>query len=316
MSVNAIPTPGSFPLSFGERDAKIIETATLAAGTLSHKTIDSTNSIGAVTLTAAKLTDASKIVGTADATKVVAFSNAGMTTGKTLTVGFITDASNGIKFDLTGVTAAAATTIKASNTAAAVITLPNATSTVATLGLAESFTGVKTFSVAPVIATITNGAATLTLPTVTGTIAKTSDIGTDVRATATVSLSQADIVALYATPKQLVAGSTGQTIIVEAVEVLHSYSTTQYAGGGVCKVQYDSTVNGAGTPISADLASVVGAAATTNTFYAIANTSGVDEAATAGKGIYLSNASGVFTGGNVANVLKVRVSYRVVTTLV
>jgi hypothetical protein len=202
--------------------------------------------------------------------------------------------------------------------------MPTATATVATLGLAEAFTGVKTFSVAPVIATITNGAATLTLPSSTGTLAKLTDIGADVRATATVALTQAEIIGMYAAPKQLVAApAAGEVISVEAIEILHTYSTTQYAGGGACKVQYDSTVNGAGTAISADIDAVVKAASTTNTMNRLGSTilpvaaAGVDMAAAGivAKGVFLSNASGAYSAGNAGNVLKLRITYRVVTAL-
>lgn len=49
---NAIPTPTSFPIQFGQRDAKVIESATLAAGTISNKTIDSSNTISGASITA------------------------------------------------------------------------------------------------------------------------------------------------------------------------------------------------------------------------------------------------------------------------
>jgi len=50
-----VPTPKDIALFFGDRDAKVIETATKAAGTLSNKTIDSTNVIAGAAMTAASI---------------------------------------------------------------------------------------------------------------------------------------------------------------------------------------------------------------------------------------------------------------------
>ena len=201
MTVNAVPTPTLFPIQFGQRDAKVIETATLAAGTVSNKNLDAT----------------------------------------------------------------------------------------------------CTYDAAPVIA-----AGTLT----------EAQLAPEVQASVTVSVTAANIAALYATPKQLIAApAAGKAIIVESIEVLHTYAVAVFADGGVCKVQYDNTVHGAGTAISPALESVVTAGATSNGFYGIANTSVVDAAAITAKGVFLSNATGAFTGGNVGNVLKIRVTYRVVTVV-
>jgi hypothetical protein len=63
MTTNAIPTPTAFPVQFGQRDAKVIESATLAAGTISNKTIDSSNVIAGAALTAATVTLAKLAAG-------------------------------------------------------------------------------------------------------------------------------------------------------------------------------------------------------------------------------------------------------------
>ena len=63
MSVNAVPTPTLFPIQFGQRDAKVIETATLAAGAITNKTIGSTNTISGAALTAGSVTAASLVIG-------------------------------------------------------------------------------------------------------------------------------------------------------------------------------------------------------------------------------------------------------------
>jgi len=87
MTVNAIPTPTPFPIQFGQRDAKVIETATKAVGTISNKTIDSSNSVNLAALPS--ITNA-KLAGSIAASKmltvpgfVVKFASTGIT-GSTL----------------------------------------------------------------------------------------------------------------------------------------------------------------------------------------------------------------------------------------
>lgn len=300
--------------------------------------------------------DTFNVVDADAVTKIVKFDCGSMTAAKTLTIVPIADNNSKFEIDLTGIVDTKKLSIKAANTSSdAVFTLPAATAVLAGLGTTQTFSGVNTFSGANVhfstlsivdqvatpkkVAFSVSGATAdktttltfahsdnraITFPNATGTLALLTDIGADVRATATVDISASDIAALYATPKQLVAApSAGQVILVEALEILHTYSTAQYTGGGACKVQYDSTVNGGGTAISADIDAVVKAASTTNLIHRLGSTTlpitagGVDMAAAGivAKGVFLSNASGAYTGGNAGNVLKIRVTYRVVTAL-
>ena len=147
MTANAVPTPTAFPIQFGQRDAKVIETATLAAGTLSNKTIDSSCTF-AGSLAASTIKSTSALVDATDITKT-------------------------IKWSLSGATAGADLTLSSSQTADRTLTIPvlGGADTLMTLGLAQTVTGVLTFNAAPVISSITNGAATLTLPTSTATLA-------------------------------------------------------------------------------------------------------------------------------------------------
>jgi len=95
-------------------------------------------------------------------------------------------------------------------TAATTATLPSGTVTLQDLGSAQSITGVKTFSTAPVISTITN-TGTITLPTATGTLALTSGVINNTLTTTTGDM-------IYAsganTPARLGIGSTGQVLTV------------------------------------------------------------------------------------------------------
>ena len=87
------------------------------------------------------------IADNADNTKLLGFSLSSMVTGKSLTINVQQSTSQ-------------------------TLNIPNITAgdTIMTLGLAQTVTGAKTFSTAPVISTITNGSGTLTLPTSTDTL--------------------------------------------------------------------------------------------------------------------------------------------------
>jgi hypothetical protein len=156
---------------------------------------------------------------------------------------------------------------------------------------------------------------TLTLPATSGTVARTADIGADVRATATVALTTADITNLKATPIQLVAApAAGQAIIVEHIELLHTYAVAQYNGGGTCKVQYKNTASGGGVVLGPDLGTIIKAGSTSNSMWSVTNTA-VDMADVTAQGLFLSTDTAEFGAGNAGNVLKFRISYRVVTVV-
>ena len=208
-------------------------------------------------------------------------------------------------------TVSAVNTFTAANVHYSTMTIVDAATTPKAIGFTTASATAST--------TITLSAAqttniTVNLPTASGTIALTSNIGTDVRATATVSLAKADVEGAYAAPKLLIAApSAGQAIIVELIEVLHSYSATQFDTGAGAYVQYDSTIHGAGTHISSDLDSTVKEAATTNKAYTVTSTA-LDMAAITAKGVYFSSTT-AYANGGAANALKIRVSYRVVTVV-
>ena len=303
MTANAIPTPTNWPIQFGQRDAKVIESATKAAGTISNKTIDSSNTIAA-SLAAASIKTSCSIVDSTNVTKT-------------------------LKFNLSGATAGADLTVSSAQTANRTLTIPvmSGNDTMMTLGLAQTVTGVVTFNAAPVISSITNEAATITLPSATGTLAtlagsealsgKTyeglsvssgtstfsftkgssvlshtgafttaltasastalalpgssgtlalvSDIGSAITAVANVSLTTTQIKGMGTTPIQLVAApASGHAIVVDEVELYHvGAGKTQYASGGVVQVQYANTANNGGTAICASADATVVTAAST-----------------------------------------------------
>ena len=131
---------------------------------------------------------------------------------------------------------------------------------------------------------------------------------------ASVSMSSAEFKGAYAAPKLLVAAGGADTLLVlESVQVLMTYGTTQYANGGVAHIQYDSTANGAGI-----IASSTQAAA--NFFDAASTALGFNQGVVkqpfttaVNKGLYFSNVTGAFDTGD-SNFI-VHIWYRIIPTV-
>ncbi len=154
------------------------------------------------------------------------------------------------------------------------LTLPAATDTLATLGMTETVTGIKTYSAANVhFATLTlvdaatnpkaigflttaatastkitlaarqTGNISVRLPVAAGDLALTSDIGADVRAVASVTLTDTNVKDLHNTPVELIAApAAGSYIVIEMIEFLTT-GTVGYdgvAGGEDFTVQYST----------------------------------------------------------------------------
>jgi hypothetical protein len=146
-------------------------------------------------------------------------------------------------------------------------------------------------------------------------------VASDVFATTTVSLTQANITGMNGTPVQLLAAAAAGTYYyIQSVEILHTYSTAAYTGGGDLIIQYDS---GATAIIDFD-SSLVTAASSAQyvgrpTIYDLdastGTSKGFDTAGAIAKSVTITNAVGAFGAGNAANILKVRLTYRVITAL-
>lgn len=121
------------------------------------------------------------------------------------------------------------------------------------------------------------------------------------RGTRTITLSAADIIAMYTTPVLVVPAVPGKAIFVRDVRLTITRTSTAFTGGGVVAVQYNSTANGAGTLTHATIAAsvVTGAAGTTYTqrIAAVAGQSDIASASIAGIGLYISNQTAVFAAG-------------------
>jgi len=117
--------------------------------------------------------------------------------------------------------------------------------------------------------------------------------------TKTVSLSAANLIAMYATPVVVVAPIAGFNIVVDSVDFDITRTATAFTGGGVVAVQYAATANGAGTATTATIAATVvtGAAGRTVTARIPVVLSDVATASITGIGLYISNQTAAFAAG-------------------
>lgn len=124
----------------------------------------------------------------------------------------------------------------------------------------------------------------------------------------TVSLTAAQIIAMYTTPVAIIPAITGKAIIIDSMEFDITRTSTAFTGGGVVAVQYDSTANGAGTATTATIAATVvtGAAGRTITSRIPVNLSDVASASIVGIGLYISNQTAVFAAGTGTATVKVK----------
>lgn len=128
--------------------------------------------------------------------------------------------------------------------------------------------------------------------------------------TATITMSAADIIAMYVTPKELVAApGSGLMLLLDEVAFAFTYNSVQFTGGGAVRIQYGGDTTNIMPTMNLD--SPINAAAT---FYRQFNTK-----ASAASGaipipnasLQLTNASAAFATGN--STMKIFIKYRIVT---
>lgn len=123
---------------------------------------------------------------------------------------------------------------------------------------------------------------------------------------ASVAITAAEFNGMYAAPKVLVpAPGANKMLVLDKLELVMTYGTAAFAGGGVAAVQYDSTANGAGVIASSTLAAAVFQATASNVFAFNQGVVARPFTTCANKGLYLSNITGAFTTGDSTFVAKV-----------
>lgn len=127
-----------------------------------------------------------------------------------------------------------------------------------------------------------------------------------------VALTAAQINALYTTSVEVIPAVAGKIIVLESFVFDLTGTATQFTGGGVVNLQYDSTANGAGTTLHADIAATVvtGATGRVITHRIPKDLSAIATASITGKGVYIGAKTANFAAGTGTAVCKV--SYRLV----
>lgn len=130
---------------------------------------------------------------------------------------------------------------------------------------------------------------------------------------AQVAMTAAQFNGMYAAPFVILAAPGANKIIqVDNVWYDMAFVAAQYAAGGVVNLQFDSTVHGAGVPITQDTAAatITGLAASSIVVPGL-KVSAFAQATTVNKGVYMSNATQAFTTGD--GTWKINLAYRVLT---
>lgn len=145
-----------------------------------------------------------------------------------------------------------------------------------------------------------------------------ADLNTAVMVEATGTLSQANLLAI-GTPIQLIAApGAGKVIVVDEVELLHTYSTAQYATGADVQLEYETSGDNIALIYdtfftAASSSSVIFKPSTYDLDGSTGTAAGFVVTANANKGIFVSGSN--FTNGDASNIVKWRIRYHVVTLL-
>lgn len=119
----------------------------------------------------------------------------------------------------------------------------------------------------------------------------------------TVTLTAADVIAMSATPKLILAGTSGKTIYIHRCVFTFNTTSTQFTGGGAAVIQYDTSNTAA---INTVAASFFTAAAGT----AKVMRNGIDVTASAGQGLEITNATAAFAAGT--GTVQIKIYYTLV----
>lgn len=128
------------------------------------------------------------------------------------------------------------------------------------------------------------------------------------------ALSQSQVQGMFATPVQIVPSpGAGKTLAVLSATMFNNFNTSAFANGGVVVLQYGNTANGAGTnALSGTVAATIVTAAASRILPGLlpstTQLTGVSAA-----GLFLSNQTGAFTGGNAASTIGILVEYAILT---
>lgn len=126
---------------------------------------------------------------------------------------------------------------------------------------------------------------------------------------ATVKLTAANIIAMYATPVAVLAAVSGKMIVVDSIGFVMTRTATAFTGGGGTKVQYGDTEKGGGTGVQdSDISSSTITGEEGKTYTLKLPTGQADKASAdiTGVGLYITNKTSTFAAGTGTAVLTIR----------
>jgi hypothetical protein len=138
---------------------------------------------------------------------------------------------------------------------------------------------------------------------------------TSIQQSTTVTLSAAQVLAMFATPQLIVPNpGTGLAVVPTAAQIVTLVGTAAFAGGGAAQLQWGNTIHAGGTlalDATTPAAEITASASQMYTQYGIVTTTVNPIANVNGLGLYFSNATGAFTGG-AGSTVTLAVNYMVV----
>jgi hypothetical protein len=121
-----------------------------------------------------------------------------------------------------------------------------------------------------------------------------------------ITLSSAQILAMYVTPVQLIpAPATGLSIVVDRWRLRMIASATAYASGGAVNIQYGNTGSGGGTALGGTAAAALVTTATPGTVDSQISLGASTQTLTQASGVFITNATGAFTTGTGTAVIDI-----------
>lgn len=143
-------------------------------------------------------------------------------------------------------------------------------------------------------------------------------LATDVLVEATGTLSQANLQALASFVQAIAAPGAGKVIVVDEVELFHSYSTAAYTGGSDLALEYETSGDNIALVVDSFVKDTANASkiikpSTYDLDGSTGTGAGFDVTANANKAVVFQATN--FADGNAANVIKWRIRYHVITLL-
>lgn len=143
-------------------------------------------------------------------------------------------------------------------------------------------------------------------------------LATDVMVETTGTLTQANLLAIASLVEAIPAPGAGKVIVVDEVELFHSYSTAAYAAGSDLALEYETSGDNIALVVDSFVTDTSSASkiikpSTYNLDGSTGTAAGFDVTANANKAVKFQATN--FTDGNAANVIKWRIRYHVVTLL-